>query len=229
MKNFTFKSSKKRGLIVFGILIFCILYANLIPYLRFVITQCMTLIGLDSAKELSSAYSVIEDFTAFLFSLSFVTVIVWFYRIYTNYLQLVGQKGGHVTSRVWAVSSWIIPFINLVFPCRYLMQVSTEINNQLLVRGLPIKKTLQNRFIVFWWVLFVFHYYSFIIMHVIFILLWNLNLVYIGSYSNCLTYLSFIHEVLFVVFLITTSVLLYSFVQSENDIKNIPPELSVEV
>lgn len=172
----------------------------------------------------NSVYSVIEDFTAFLVSLSFVAVIVWFYRIYTNYLQLISLKGGSAASRVWAVSSWIIPFINLVYPCRYLMQISTEINNQLLVRGLLMRKVLQNRFIVFWWILFVFHYYSFMIMYAIFILLWNLNLVHIGAYSNCLIYWSFMHGIFFAVFLITTSVLIYSFVRSESDIAEIRPK-----
>lgn len=172
----------------------------------------------------NSVYSVIEDFTAFLVSLSFVAVIVWFYRIYTNYLQLISLKGGSAASRVWAVSSWIIPFINLVYPCRYLMQISTEINNQLLVRGLLMRKVLQNRFIVFWWILFVFHYYSFMIMYAIFILLWNLNLVHIGAYPNCLIYWSFMHGIFFAVFLITTSVLIYSFVRSESDIAEIRPK-----
>ncbi|SDI56348.1 DUF4328 domain-containing protein [Natribacillus halophilus] len=82
-----------------------------------------------------------------LFIVTAVFFLIWVYRMHENAHAL--QLDGNISSPGWAISAYIIPFINFFMPLVSLVQLAKSQAAQLNVQT-------KNVWLVSWWLLFLF-------------------------------------------------------------------------
>lgn len=156
----TERAKNAKILIIAVIFVECLLFATNIFQFNILVDLSNNLIVSNSTIEANNfRVSLFSRIYLIVFSISAVFFIKWFRRAYFN-LHLISKKLSFSESS--AVSSWFIPFLNLVRP----YQIMDELFLQTLVciNETEIYKKKYKNTIVYWWVCWVA---SFVLSNVI--------------------------------------------------------------
>lgn len=161
------KSNKKTAIIlIISIFLVLVMHAAsvIVYYFQYELLLEISIKSEKINKELISANAdrmvTVNNLYNFLFLISIVIFISWFYRSYSNIHQLTNNLSYH---KMWTIFSWVIPIIQFFKPYQVFKEMFKKTNELLLKNkhneNLSRDISLNIKYVNLWWALWLIFYF----------------------------------------------------------------------